>query len=170
MVAKGHSCKAQLGKPKAGGKPMASLPPPPPTQVGHCSQVSHPHAHPRGKMYLIFCPQRLPPQIDGATRTVSSWTGGAIPNENIRADLEHISRVSHSPGITRQVQLGSRSQRRKISKVHGQTQVYLQQSSGMNQGQASEPRCSSSAKGRSSFSQLIYFPSKLTQGYTAMLY
>lgn len=45
---------------------------------------------------------------------------------------------------------------------------YTQQSSETDQGQASEPHCSSSAQGRSSFSQLIYFPSKLTQGYAAV--
>lgn len=45
--------------------------------------------------------------------------GGATPNKKIRADLEQISRVSCSPGITK-VQLTPRSQRRKIS----QTQVH----------------------------------------------
>lgn len=45
---------------------------------------------------------------------------------------------------------------------------YTQQTSETDQGQASEPHCSSSAQGRSSFSQLIYFPSELTQGYAAV--
>lgn len=40
---------------------MASLPPPPPMQAGHCLQVSHPHAQPMGKDVPNLLPTEAAP-------------------------------------------------------------------------------------------------------------